>query len=163
MFCNSQTSLKKYSRCTRLLHDPFISSNVGPVNNSRVRVSTLSRFITNAEKSSEVSISSLNESRELSFRSKLLIQGIDIARIKRKEPKTSNNGHKNGKTVYGVSEAETCMHTPAPGESEAQNGLPDSILLRTASAGSTQVSLIPYPTSPIPRHLASASKVLTNP
>nr|GEY56505.1 hypothetical protein [Tanacetum cinerariifolium] len=35
-----------------LLHDPFISSNVGPANNSGVRVSTLSLFITNAEKSS---------------------------------------------------------------------------------------------------------------
>nr|GFB48580.1 hypothetical protein [Tanacetum cinerariifolium] len=30
--------------------------------------------------------------------------------------------------VSGVSEAETCVHTPAPGESEAQNRLPDSIL-----------------------------------
>nr|GFA24688.1 hypothetical protein [Tanacetum cinerariifolium] len=30
--------------------------------------------------------------------------------------------------VSGVSGAETCMHTPAPGESEAQNRLPDSIL-----------------------------------
>nr|GEV43538.1 hypothetical protein [Tanacetum cinerariifolium] len=30
--------------------------------------------------------------------------------------------------VSGASGAETRMHTPAPGESEAQNGLPDPIL-----------------------------------
>nr|GEW92708.1 DNA helicase [Tanacetum cinerariifolium] len=30
--------------------------------------------------------------------------------------------------VSGVSGVETCVHTPAPGESVAQNGLPDSIL-----------------------------------
>nr|GFD09264.1 hypothetical protein [Tanacetum cinerariifolium] len=32
------------------------------------------------------------------------------------------------KTMSGVSGAETRMHTPTPGESEDQNGLPDSIL-----------------------------------
>nr|GFC76860.1 hypothetical protein [Tanacetum cinerariifolium] len=30
--------------------------------------------------------------------------------------------------VSGVCGAQTRMHTPAPGESEAQNGLPDSII-----------------------------------
>nr|GFB65296.1 hypothetical protein [Tanacetum cinerariifolium] len=30
--------------------------------------------------------------------------------------------------MSGVPEAETCVHTPAPGESEAQNGLHGSIL-----------------------------------
>nr|GEY09129.1 hypothetical protein [Tanacetum cinerariifolium] len=30
--------------------------------------------------------------------------------------------------VFGVSGAETRMHTPTPGKSEAQNRLPDSIL-----------------------------------
>nr|GEY11607.1 hypothetical protein [Tanacetum cinerariifolium] len=49
------TSSRKYSCSTRLLHDPFVSSNVGPANNSGVRVSILSRFITNAEKSRGVS------------------------------------------------------------------------------------------------------------
>nr|GFB51652.1 hypothetical protein [Tanacetum cinerariifolium] len=92
--------------------------------------------------------------------------------------------------------AKTRVHTLALGESEAQNGLPGSIIssepktlvqhrphpsqsvwspnglsnppeasrptasviLGTVSAGSTQVSLISYPTSQIPRRLASASK-----
>ncbi|GKF21497.1 hypothetical protein Tco_0070135, partial [Tanacetum coccineum] len=45
------TSSRKYSSSTRLLHEPFINSNVGPANNSGVRVSILSRFNTNAEKS----------------------------------------------------------------------------------------------------------------
>ncbi|GJW40371.1 hypothetical protein Tco_0066216 [Tanacetum coccineum] len=67
--------LKKYLSSTRLLHDPFISSNVGPTNKSGVRVSTLSRLITNAEKSRGVSISSLNESRVSSFLARLMIQG----------------------------------------------------------------------------------------
>nr|GEW52759.1 hypothetical protein [Tanacetum cinerariifolium] len=86
--------------------------------------------------------------------------------------------------MFGVSGAETRVHTPAPGESGAQNGLLDSIRLSeprllvqhmprppqsvwspgaisgTVSAGSIQVSLIPYPTSLIPRRLASASKVV---
>nr|GEV38898.1 hypothetical protein [Tanacetum cinerariifolium] len=35
----------------------------------------------------------------------------------------------NAYAVSGVSGAETRVHTPAPGESEAHNGLPDSILL----------------------------------
>ncbi|GKA47196.1 hypothetical protein Tco_0740079 [Tanacetum coccineum] len=70
-----QTSSRKYSSSTKLLHDPFISSNVGPANNSGVRVSTLSRFITNAEKSRGVSISSLNDSQGSSFQAKVLIQG----------------------------------------------------------------------------------------
>ncbi|GJY86812.1 hypothetical protein Tco_0500838 [Tanacetum coccineum] len=45
-----QTSSRKYSSSSRLLYDPFINPNVGPANNSGVRVSILSRFITNAEK-----------------------------------------------------------------------------------------------------------------
>nr|GFC16628.1 hypothetical protein [Tanacetum cinerariifolium] len=44
--------------------------------------------------------------------------------------------------VSGVSGAETRVHTPTPGESEAQNGLPDSIISSaisgTDSVGSTQ-------------------------
>ncbi|GKD14798.1 hypothetical protein Tco_1199205 [Tanacetum coccineum] len=59
----------------RLLHDPFISSNVGPTNNSGVRVSTLSWFITNAEKSRGVSISSLIDSPGSSIWAKVLSQG----------------------------------------------------------------------------------------
>nr|GEU92428.1 hypothetical protein [Tanacetum cinerariifolium] len=39
--------------------------------------------------------------------------------------------------VSGVSGAKTRVHTSAPGESEAQNGLPDSILLRIPSLWST--------------------------
>nr|GEU87990.1 hypothetical protein [Tanacetum cinerariifolium] len=35
--------------------------------------------------------------------------------------------------VSGVSGAETHAHTPTPSESEAQNGLPDSILSRLSS------------------------------
>ncbi|GJX57036.1 hypothetical protein Tco_0286933 [Tanacetum coccineum] len=69
------TSSKKYSSSIRLLHDPFISSNVGPTNNLGVRVSTLSRFITNAEKSRGVSINSLNDLRGSSIWAKELRQG----------------------------------------------------------------------------------------
>ncbi|GKB49495.1 hypothetical protein Tco_0900248 [Tanacetum coccineum] len=69
------SGIRKYSSSIRLLHDPFISSNVGPVNNLEVRVSTLSRFITNAEKSRGVSISSLNDSRRSSIWAKDLSQG----------------------------------------------------------------------------------------
>ncbi|GJR62812.1 hypothetical protein Tco_1504974 [Tanacetum coccineum] len=61
------TSLRKYSSSTRLLHEPFINLYVRLANNSGVRVSTLSQFITNAEKSRGVSISSLNDSRGSSF------------------------------------------------------------------------------------------------
>nr|GEV33334.1 reverse transcriptase domain-containing protein [Tanacetum cinerariifolium] len=46
-----QTSSRKYSRSTKLLHEPFINLNVRSISNSRVRVSTLSLFNTNAEKS----------------------------------------------------------------------------------------------------------------
>ncbi|GJW67687.1 hypothetical protein Tco_0122111 [Tanacetum coccineum] len=60
-----QTSSRKYSCSTRLFHDPFISSNVGPANNSEVRVSTLSRFIMNAEKSRGQTKSCSNHDREL--------------------------------------------------------------------------------------------------
>ncbi|GJS72555.1 hypothetical protein Tco_0705396 [Tanacetum coccineum] len=75
MLDRTLASSKKYSSSTRLLHDPFISSNVGPANNSGVRVSTLSRFITNAKKSRGVSISSLNDSRGSSIWAKELSQG----------------------------------------------------------------------------------------
>nr|GEZ08138.1 hypothetical protein [Tanacetum cinerariifolium] len=57
-----------------LLHEPFINSNVRPAHSSRVRVSTLSRFNTNTEKSKGVSISSLNDSRESLFQAKVLIK-----------------------------------------------------------------------------------------
>nr|GFA66927.1 hypothetical protein [Tanacetum cinerariifolium] len=62
--CFRETSSKKNSSSTRLLYDPFISSYVGPASNSGVKVSTLIRFIRNAEKSTGVSISSSNEVRE---------------------------------------------------------------------------------------------------
>nr|GEY15428.1 hypothetical protein [Tanacetum cinerariifolium] len=57
------TSLRKNSSSIRLLHDPFISSYVRPANNSGVRVSTLSRFNTNDEKSRGISTSSLNKAK----------------------------------------------------------------------------------------------------
>nr|GEY52922.1 hypothetical protein [Tanacetum cinerariifolium] len=44
--------------------------------------------------------------------------------------------------VFGVSGAETRVHTPAPGESEAQNGLPDSIL---SSEPKPLVQHMPHP------------------
>ncbi|GJT10720.1 hypothetical protein Tco_0857762 [Tanacetum coccineum] len=69
---------KKYFDSTSLLHVPFISSNVGPANNSGVRVSILSRFIINAEKSRGVSISSSNDSRGPSSQARLLNQ-VNIA------------------------------------------------------------------------------------
>ncbi|GJX50383.1 hypothetical protein Tco_0277228 [Tanacetum coccineum] len=62
----------------RLLHDPFISSNVGLINSSGVKVSTLSQFITNAEKSRGLSISSLNDSLRSSFWAKELSQDLWI-------------------------------------------------------------------------------------
>nr|GEZ79465.1 hypothetical protein [Tanacetum cinerariifolium] len=60
-----KSSLRKYSSSTRILDDPFISSNVGPANNFRVRVSTLGRFITNAKKSSRQAKSCSNNDPEL--------------------------------------------------------------------------------------------------
>ncbi|GKA31832.1 hypothetical protein Tco_0718199 [Tanacetum coccineum] len=70
-----ETSSRKYSSSTRLMLVHFISSNVGPANNSGVRVSTLSLFITNAEKSKGVSVNSSNDSRGPSSRARLLNQG----------------------------------------------------------------------------------------
>ncbi|GKF49625.1 hypothetical protein Tco_0142876 [Tanacetum coccineum] len=59
------TSSRKYSSSTRLLHEPFINSNVGPANNFGVRVSTLSQFNTNAEKSRGQEKSCSNHGQEL--------------------------------------------------------------------------------------------------
>ncbi|GJW81156.1 retrovirus-related pol polyprotein from transposon TNT 1-94 [Tanacetum coccineum] len=68
------TSSQKYSSSVKLLHVPFNSSNVGPANNSGVSVVTFSRFITKANKSNVVSVSSSNDSRGSCLLARLLIE-----------------------------------------------------------------------------------------
>ncbi|GJU30136.1 hypothetical protein Tco_1173725 [Tanacetum coccineum] len=96
---SSTTSSKRYSSSTRLLHDPFISSNVGPVNSSGVKVSTLSRFITNAEKSRGVSISSLNDFSNLPSGPKSLAKVEQV----HEHPAKSCSNHDREKEVLLVS------------------------------------------------------------
>ncbi|GKB13295.1 hypothetical protein Tco_0847218 [Tanacetum coccineum] len=72
------TSSQKYSSSVKLLHVPFISLNVGLANNSGVSVLTFSRFITKAEKSNVVFVSSSNDSRGSCLLARLLNQGASI-------------------------------------------------------------------------------------
>ncbi|GJR46661.1 hypothetical protein Tco_1314764 [Tanacetum coccineum] len=73
--CGFVDFFTKYSSSVKLLHVPFISSNVGPANNSGVSVVTFSRFITKAEKSNVVSVSSSNDSQGSCLLARLLRQG----------------------------------------------------------------------------------------
>ncbi|GKE43123.1 hypothetical protein Tco_1470407, partial [Tanacetum coccineum] len=76
VFVTEVEYLRLNSPPRRLLHKSIqICSNIGPATNSGVSVVTYSRFITKAEKSNVVSVSSSNDSRGSCLLARLFSQG----------------------------------------------------------------------------------------